>query len=217
MKLVARRSFALLAWSPLLLTVAGCGNQGEGERCDRKNGNLDCDPGLLCKEVFAPSYHNICCPPSQATVAVCNASSVPPIDAGAITDTGTRADRGAETGAPDATQDPVSEPTDDRSTQDTRDARADISPDVSADMSTPDVQPEAGPVDAQDAPGDSPSTSDRALDATDEAADDGPSIDAMPDVSPDVGGEASTDAPLDITIPIDALDAGDAPAVDGPG
>jgi hypothetical protein len=217
MKLLVRRSLAYLAWSPLLLTVAGCASQAEGERCDYKNGHLDCESGLLCKQLYVSgAYHYICCPPSQATVAACNASSVPPTDAGRTNDAATRVDGGADASMPDVTSDPVNERTDDRSTVDTRvDSRVDVSPDLSADMSTPDIQSDSASHDAPDAPDDTPSTGDR-IDVEDDTAIDVPSIDVVPDIAPDIADEASSDAPFDNMTPIDATDAADAP-VDGPG
>jgi hypothetical protein len=214
MKLLVRRSLAYLAWSPLLLTVAGCASQAEGERCDYKNGHLDCESGLLCKQLYVSgAYHYICCPPSQATVAACNASSVPPTDAGRTNDAATRADGGADASMPDATSDPVNEPAVDRSTVETRvDTRLDLSPDLSADMSAPDIQSDDA---SRDAPDDTPPTDD-AIDGADDTAIDVPSIDVVPDIAPDILGEASSDAPFDNMTPIDAADAPDAPA-DGPG
>ena len=57
-----------------LCLLSGCGKQGEGERCDRNNGGLDCENGLVCKdytELGAGSEGDLlgaalCCPDNQA-------------------------------------------------------------------------------------------------------------------------------------------------------
>jgi hypothetical protein len=214
MKLLARRALALLAWSPLLFTLTGCASQAEGERCDRRNGNLDCDPGLICAFIET-SRDYICCPLTPSTnVTACTGATSGPRDSGTTSDGENRPDSGAETGAPDATRDPVSEAADDRSTVDTR---ADISPDISGDTSTVDIRPDNTARDAQDAPDDS-STTDRTPDGTDDTTSvDAPSIDVTPDAPLDIAGEASADVPLDNLTPVDAADSSDAPSADGPG
>ena len=39
---------AILA-APFSTQLVACAGQGEGERCERKNGNDDCQEGLVCK------------------------------------------------------------------------------------------------------------------------------------------------------------------------
>jgi hypothetical protein len=68
-----------LAWTAWLLALAlGCGRQGEGERCDRKNGtegpDSDCADGLVCTEsARLDTVSDICCPPEgqPATALAC--------------------------------------------------------------------------------------------------------------------------------------------------
>jgi hypothetical protein len=48
-----------------VLTVPGCSQQGEGERCDSaKNGDEDCDSGLTCvrKNELIEGITDRCCP-----------------------------------------------------------------------------------------------------------------------------------------------------------
>lgn len=48
-----------------VLTVPGCAQQGEGERCDSaKNGNEDCDSGLTCVRAgeLSDKITDRCCP-----------------------------------------------------------------------------------------------------------------------------------------------------------
>jgi hypothetical protein len=212
MKLFARRALAFLAWSPLLLTTAGCDNQSEGERCDQHHGNLDCDEGLTCKQVYVFGYHYICCPepPAPVNVAACNAAGKPPTDGGATTvDAGpdARAESGTDTSVPDVNgNDASDEATDDRSSIDTRGDRL---PDMSVDMAVPDVSADATTADAQDAPDDRPSTDQTSADRTDDTTPvDSPAPDTAPDAPPDVASDASQDGPeLDIMTPIDVADA----------
>ena len=220
MKLFARRALALLAWSPLLLTAAGCGNQGEGERCSQTHGNIDCDEGLTCKQVYVQTYHFICCPvpPAPVSVAACNASGIPPSDGGttfppdAAADA--RQDGSGDTGARDLTgNDAVDEPSDDGSTLD---RAPDVSPDISIDTATPDVRADAAG-DASDAPGDLPTDQTSA-----DGSDDSPPVDAPPDTAPDAPADVTTEAlpdgpDLDTMTPIDVGDVVDAPAEGGPG
>ena len=223
MKFLARRALALLAWSPLLLTAAGCGNQGEGERCSQTHGNIDCDEGLTCKQVYVVGYHFICCPvpPAPVSVAACNASGVPPGDGGTTVPpdaaADARPDGSADTSARDLTgNDAVDEPSDDRSTLD---RGADVSPDISIDTVTPDVRADAAG-DAPDAPDDLPSTRDQ---TSADGIDDSPPVDALPpDAAPDAPADLASEAPpdtpdLDIMTPIDVGDVVDAPGEGGPG
>lgn len=47
-----------------LVIVSACALQGEGQRCDIRNNDGDCDTGLVCvsKDVLK-SNSDICCPP----------------------------------------------------------------------------------------------------------------------------------------------------------
>lgn len=218
--LLARRALAFLTWSPLLAVVAGCASQGEGERCDDNNGNVDCEQDLICTRVGLGSDH-VCCPAAPpVTAPVCNTTSSPTPDGGTRSDGSTSGERdsGADSSTPDGvSNDALAEVIDDRATVD---ARADVAADLSADMSTPDVRPESGAGDAQDAQNDSPPTTDRtSSDGSDDTgAIDAPAPDAVVDAQTDTAGEASSDAPsLDVTTPIDVQDAADAPSADGPG
>jgi len=222
MKFFARRALAFLALYPLLSMATGCGNQEEGERCSRDHGNLDCDEGLTCERVYVLGYHDICCPaaPRPITVAACNATGVPPSDAGSTTPDAspdTRTEGGADTSAPDTSgNDAIDEATADRSAVDTR---ADVLPDRSADTSMPDVSADRAIGDAQDAPEDLPSTPDQtSADRIDDAAPlDASAPDTATDAPPDVASEPSPDGPaLDVMTPID-VDVADAPAEAGPG
>jgi len=97
--------------APLLLVlVASCGTQGVGERCDKLNGNLDCDDGLTCSPVT--QTYSLCCPLTGQLPSVCNVSTnqqgpgiIPVGDGGreAAAETGTSSDASsaAETGAGD--------------------------------------------------------------------------------------------------------------------
>jgi hypothetical protein len=63
----ALRSAALFAFVSAIavLTVPGCSQQGEGERCDsNKNGDEDCDSGLTCvsENLLLERTSDRCCP-----------------------------------------------------------------------------------------------------------------------------------------------------------
>jgi hypothetical protein len=90
----------------LLLQVAGCANQGEGDRCDRRNGNIDCESPLLCLKVTGRG--ELCCPPAgqASTVPECTAEIVEP-DAATVSDA---SDAATEPDVSDATQPDASEP-----------------------------------------------------------------------------------------------------------
>ncbi len=69
-----RLSFLYL---PLLLVLhSSCGKQGEGERCDTRNANFDCDTGLVCRSASQLSLQGdttgfaLCCPPEGSTPSV---------------------------------------------------------------------------------------------------------------------------------------------------
>jgi hypothetical protein len=54
--------------------LAGCSQQGEGERCDPANLNGDCDTGLSCVSLSAlhrGTVGAVCCPDANATADVC--------------------------------------------------------------------------------------------------------------------------------------------------
>ncbi|GEM_PF-942847 len=69
----------------LLVLAAACSKQSEGQRCNRVNGDNDCEEGLICVGARAgdscdgqnPTYNclpNLCCPPApqRSAVAQCN-------------------------------------------------------------------------------------------------------------------------------------------------
>ncbi len=77
------------------ISFAGCGQQGEGERCSRDNNDEDCQPGMTCiTPIGGTSSAQVCCPPiEQATTPECK-RTVTTTDTGAPettppTDTGT--------------------------------------------------------------------------------------------------------------------------------
>ncbi len=84
----------------ILLALAGCGTQGEGERCNPLRFTTDCDPGLTCVYPTAPncgvayccnvddmgnvSDPNPNCQPDPAAAAACMLDlGVPATDGGA--------------------------------------------------------------------------------------------------------------------------------------
>jgi hypothetical protein len=96
---------SLSAASLLLVLVSACGNQGAGERCDRKNQDLDCDDGLLCQPSPDVAY-GLCCPQFGSGIAVptvCyglgngNGNSAP--DAGSVGGDGSVVDESSTTGS----------------------------------------------------------------------------------------------------------------------
>jgi hypothetical protein len=216
MKLLVRRMLGFLAWSPLIV-AAGCGNQGEGERCDPTNQSIDCDYGLECKKIFLNGYHSICCPISGvASSSACNASGAPPMEAGVrdgATDGNADAasDAGADASSDRGGNDAVTETTVDRAPDNTTDTARDNVAEASIDSNGSDGN-------------DAVSTPDQASDAEDETSIDAPepdasddtTADAIPDVSAD-GVTPDTATPLDV---IDVTDVGDAvtdTSADGPG
>jgi hypothetical protein len=65
---VLRSAFVFAFASTLvMLSVPGCADQGEGERCDRTKaqGNGDCDSGLICVPAseLLEGITDLCCPP----------------------------------------------------------------------------------------------------------------------------------------------------------
>jgi hypothetical protein len=85
-----------------------CSRQSEAERCEKSNGNNDCDPGLLCVQRECCS-DTICCPPGDpvnGTTPECRtAATAPATDAGdtGSADTGTTDTGSADSGTPDTT------------------------------------------------------------------------------------------------------------------
>ena len=101
-----RGSFGLVLLAMALVSASACSNQNEGERCDKLNGNDDCESGLVCTTLsnFTSSSGSssaggqasqggvlpaVCCPPQGQRVSaqVCTAAAQPPeepvVDAGA--------------------------------------------------------------------------------------------------------------------------------------
>lgn len=96
-----KRLFLALASSALLMVLAAsCTGQGEGQRCQSKNNNDDCQDGLLCG---APknggSNFEVCCPASGGTDPLCVAAAPSPGSDASIPDTGT-----PDTSKPDASE-----------------------------------------------------------------------------------------------------------------
>lgn len=98
---------ALLALPLLVVIVASCSNQGEGERCDTSSD--DCQSGLVCTIVSATgsvSTEGFCCPANKAASSSENCSvqavkpgEVPAPDASATASDGGTTDASA---TPDA-------------------------------------------------------------------------------------------------------------------
>lgn len=74
----------------LCLTLAACSKQGQGERCDLNNGDLDCEGDLLCKGEASLNISGrgvaLCCPrvTDESTVDACRQTAMlmPEGDAG---------------------------------------------------------------------------------------------------------------------------------------
>ncbi|MBI2389773.1 MAG: hypothetical protein HYV09_09290 [Deltaproteobacteria bacterium] len=99
------RSFRSLISAALLVLGAAfvfqaCSKQGEAQRCEKANGNDDCEPPLICTGVEGID-EPICCPENtaSATTSECRGARGGPTDAGG-TDTGATDTATAET-APD--------------------------------------------------------------------------------------------------------------------
>ena len=57
-----------------LLVLAGCAEQGEGERCERTNGDADCQVGLRCTPLEIGA---VCCPDDRPpTEDVCRTANL---------------------------------------------------------------------------------------------------------------------------------------------
>lgn len=175
------------------LLMTSCSNQGEGERCDIRNFNTDCQAGLSCVSFLGSNARNyqLCCPapPAVSVVPACNAGSTS-TDGGAAAEGSTSSDaRAREGGDANITLDAPP----DISSADTRPEVA--TPDAAPDITTADTRPEVFTPDA------SPDV------ATPDAPADGPA----PDVpSPDAPPDALFDVTTDIGPIGDALDAADA-------
>ncbi len=97
------RVFIVACLSALISAVA-CSNQGEGERCDTRNGNDDCESGLYCTPLSQLAGDNaakgegaaLCCPATNPTRDVCFKSAPLP-DGGSST--------GGSPNVPDASSD----------------------------------------------------------------------------------------------------------------
>lgn len=63
------------AFAPLAVwAVLSCSNQGEGERCDTKSGNADCETGLICTDVGQGVSR--CCPEGTSADSRCQSSGI---------------------------------------------------------------------------------------------------------------------------------------------
>ena len=196
MKLLVRRALAFFAWTPLIV-AAGCGNQGEGERCDPKNQSNDCDYGLFCNTTPTGDTQGICCPVTGAAkVEACN-SSGPPREAGP--DDGRTFDATAD-GTADAGAD---SPTDNATTETTVDRAPDTTTDTTRDNGAETSVDAPNGNDRSDAAG----TPDQSVDAEDETSIDAPEPDVGDDASSDATPDVSTDSAVPDTTPVDASDA----------
>jgi hypothetical protein len=89
---LSRRPGVAAGFGLLCLALGwGCSKQGEGERCDTNNFDIDCDTGLICKGEAQLSIKGrgvaLCCPRSgPSSVAACQAVAVlpPEPDAGSL-------------------------------------------------------------------------------------------------------------------------------------
>ena len=114
----------------------GCTTHGDGGRCDSRNGNSDCDNGLVCthaQDILLPgeagtvSQTDICCPQDRSTAPpgdICAFNPVTP---------------GSEAGIPESGVDG---------------SETDAASDVTSDQSTSDAADGATETDATDAASD---------------------------------------------------------------
>jgi hypothetical protein len=66
-----------------LVLLGACNGQGEGDICDMRNGNNDCQNGYVCRQPAAPFMGSRCCPgEAPATVPACGSGNVGLGDAG---------------------------------------------------------------------------------------------------------------------------------------
>lgn len=202
MKAFASRAW-LVGWLPVSLLIAGCANQGEGERCDTHNYSADCDSNLQCTPINGTSY-SLCCPipPDPITVAACNRGST-------TSDSGTSSD--ATSDKRDAS---------DASTPDDAGPESDAETDgASQDRTAPDTRDETSTDVRVDR------TPDTLAEASFDAAETGPTPDVSVDSSVDVSVDPSVDMVSEPTVetgpdPVDAPPdtvVSDAPAADSPG
>jgi hypothetical protein len=64
-----------------LMFVASCGEQAEGERCERSNDDNDCGPGLVCtslQNLTGATEGAVCCPErgTASSTAICHPQTV---------------------------------------------------------------------------------------------------------------------------------------------
>lgn len=96
----------------LMGSVYACSNQGEGDRCDTRNGDEDCLSGLICtSKGTLGTDSDRCCPSNrtQSSADVCRQTatpsggdaSIPTEQDGSTADSATPADSGATTDATD--------------------------------------------------------------------------------------------------------------------
>jgi hypothetical protein len=86
--------FALAIGS--LLVLGACSDQQEGDRCDTRNGNSDCEAPLECHEVPGRGVQ-LCCPPSGTTPQVPECTRALAVEeAGVSVDAATTEDAGTE-------------------------------------------------------------------------------------------------------------------------
>jgi hypothetical protein len=75
MKVLARLLLAVVGAS-FVLSLVACGNQAEGERCDKLNSNADCESPLVCTPFTGTEQgqsYAVCCPsnPLTSTASAC--------------------------------------------------------------------------------------------------------------------------------------------------
>lgn len=102
----ALRSACLFAFvsAIALLSVPGCSQQGQGERCDSINGDTDCDTGLSCipKQKLLDGVTDRCCPAENTeTDARCHRVSSSTSTSGGSSSTGGSSSPGGAAAAGD--------------------------------------------------------------------------------------------------------------------
>jgi hypothetical protein len=108
-----------------LLLAWGCADQKEGDRCDTRNGNLDCEAPLVCRLPTGRTTA-LCCPSTLTTTTVPECNPALTIEDAAVAPT------------EDATADTSTSP----DAETTGDGAAEASPDASAE--TPEAAVESG-------------------------------------------------------------------------
>jgi hypothetical protein len=97
--------FALAIGS--LLVLGACSDQQEGDRCDTRNGNLDCEAPLECHEVVGRGVQ-LCCPPAGTPAQVPECTPALAVEeAGVVVDAATTEDAGAEAAPSDGSESDV--------------------------------------------------------------------------------------------------------------